>query len=102
MTTVLAHIKQADGMLADLSELYSTDLGLQDSEIVQGGDDFVRVPRAVWDRILTMNEHLVSVTETICRTQAALDEEFAKFSPSKRQKSKAFDSTGEGVYGDFF
>ena len=89
-------------MLADMSELYSTDLGIQDSGIAQDGHDFVRVPRVVWDRILSMNEHLTSVTETICRTQAALDGEFAKFSPSKRQKSKAFDSTGEGMYDDFF
>ena len=89
-------------MLADLSELYSTDLGMQDSGIAQDGDDFVRVPRAVWDRILSMNEHLTSVTETICRTQAALDEKVAKFSPSKRQKSGAFESTRVAVYHDFF
>ena len=89
-------------MLADLSELYSTDLGVQDSGIAQDGDDFVRVPRAVWDRILSMNEHLTSVTETICRTQAALDEEVAKFAPSKRQKSGAFESTRATVYVDFF
>lgn len=89
-------------MLADLSELYSTDLGIQDSGIAQDGDDFVRVPRAVWDRILSMNEHLTSVTETICRTQAALDEKVAKFSPSKRQKSGAFESTRVAVYDEFF
>tara|TARA_X000000368_G_scaffold363368_1_gene308487 strand:- start:1952 stop:2233 length:282 start_codon:yes stop_codon:yes gene_type:complete len=93
-------------MLADLSGLYSTDLGIQDSAIARDGDDFVRVPRAVWDRILSMNEHLTSVTETICRTQAVLDAEYAKFSPSKRQKSGDFDSAREGAdagaYDDLF